>query len=156
MVVPIIYCSANQFFGYLYAVYITGNLHSIFPCRFINSEEKNAEERQQLLISSLHNFSQSILDYTYYHECALANTEFTDDSSLEELSGIIHTLSLPAQLCDPAGGLVRVLGTELLECLYWRVGAMLYMYCYSVYETPARREHMDTERFLKVRKYIVK
>ncbi len=103
-----------------------------------------------LLKSALHNFSQSVLDLTYYQECSLASTEFTDTSSLDVIVGIIHTLSLPAQLCGPPGGLACLLGTELLECLYWRVGAMLYMYCYSVYEKEERRKNMDTEMFLKV------
>ena len=108
-----------------------------------------------LLKSALHNFSQSVLDLTYYQECSLANSEFSNTASLTIIAGIIHTLSLPAQLCGPPGGLSQVLGTELLECLYWRVGAMLYMYCFSIYEKEERRASMDRERFIEVRFIIL-
>ena len=104
-----------------------------------------------LLKSALHSFSQSVLDFTYYHECSLANAEFTSTSSLDVIMNIIQMLSLPVQLCGPPGGLARLLGTELLECLYWRVGAMLYMYCYSLHEKEEKKENIDKERFLKVK-----
>lgn len=29
---------------------------------------------------------------------------------------------------------VNILGAELLECLYWRKGALLYMYCHTAKE----------------------
>lgn len=29
---------------------------------------------------------------------------------------------------------INILGTELVECLYWRRGALLYMYCHTVKE----------------------
>lgn len=29
---------------------------------------------------------------------------------------------------------INILGVELLECLYWRKGALLYMYCHTAKE----------------------
>lgn len=29
---------------------------------------------------------------------------------------------------------INILGAELLECLYWRKGALLYMYCHTAKE----------------------
>ena len=49
-----------------------------------------------------------------------------------------------------AGGVEAVLGQEILECLYWRVGALLYMYCYAVFTKEERRRKMDASKFLKV------
>ena len=80
----------------------------------------------------------------------MTGSEFSDDSSLEIMCGIIHTLSLPAQACGPPGALLQVLGVELLECLYWRVGALLYMYCYSVHQQMWKGKEVDREKFVEV------
>lgn len=42
-----------------------------------------------------------------------------------------------------------VLGLELLECLYWRRGALLYMYCHTLHQ---RKQWIkkNKETFLKV------
>lgn len=36
--------------------------------------------------------------------------------------------------------LVEVLDTDVLECLYWRRGALLYMYCHTVFHDLDRRQ----------------
>ena len=42
-----------------------------------------------------------------------------------------------------------VLGLELLECLYWRRGALLYMYCHTLHQRKQWiKKNKDT--FLKV------
>lgn len=46
---------------------------------------------------------------------------------------------------------INILGAELLECLYWRKGALLYMYCHTAKE---RREWLrgNIAIFKKVKK----
>lgn len=101
--------------------------------------------------SAIDSYSKSILDLTYHQEKVQTESDFGEESSLDAVSKIIHMLSLPAQLCSCIpGGIVAVLGLEVLECLYWRVGALLYMYCYAVYSNEERRKKMDINKFLNV------
>ena len=119
-------------------------------CRYTSGEESK-DSKKKLLKSSLNNYTQSILDSTYYRECQLADAEFSDKASLEKVVGINQALSLPVQLCGSLERVVLLLGTELLECLYWRVGGLFYMYCHSFFEKEERRKNMDKEIFLKVK-----
>ena len=53
-------------------------------------------------------------------------------------------------ICSVGGPQVQsVLGLELLECLYWRRGALLYMYCHTLHQRKQWiKKNKDT--FLKV------
>lgn len=127
---------------------------ALLLCRHKNCEEtEDNDKKPDLLKKAMYNYSQSILDLTYFQECVQSNSDFADEASLDALSKIIHTLSLPAQAFKGSleEGLVAVLGTEVLECLYWRVGAVLYMYCYSLYNKEERRKNMDVDKFLMVK-----
>lgn len=107
-------------------------------------------ERRELLKSSIRDFSQSVLDLTYFQETQLASADFVDVGSLGVMVEIIRTLSLPAWLCGSPRSVGVVLGVELLECLYWRVGALFYMYCYSEFGREEKGAMVDRDRFLKV------
>jgi len=52
-------------------------------------------------------------------------------------------LDQPEQLVNEMFGLeskpVEVLGTDLVECLYWRRGALFYMYCHTLFNDNERR-----------------
>ncbi|XP_054843146.1 RAB7A-interacting MON1-CCZ1 complex subunit 1 isoform X2 [Eublepharis macularius] len=74
--------------------------------------------------------------------CHLRNDEDSADAFLMQASATLETLK---QLSEDGGenstfsNLVQlyaqplsVLGVELLECLYWRRGALLYMFCHTV------------------------
>ena len=71
---------------------------------------------------------------TYFEENKLVDEDFPEDSS-QKVKELINFLSEPEILvkennmhpkhCD-------LLGDELLECLSWRRGALLYMYCHSL------------------------
>lgn len=37
----------------------------------------------------------------------------------------------------------QILGSDILECLFWRRGALFYMYCHTLFNDPLRR-HLDT------------
>lgn len=127
-------------------IYTTSKL-----CRYTESDEGTTQGDDLKL--ALHNYTQSVLDSTYFQECKLSSAEFKHETSLSQVIAVIHALSKPAQLCGSSTVKVEeMLGTELLECVYWRVGALLYMLCHSMFEGgEERRRGMDRDVFLKVR-----
>ncbi|XP_006139557.1 RAB7A-interacting MON1-CCZ1 complex subunit 1 [Pelodiscus sinensis] len=82
-------------------------------------------------------YTQIVLDITYFEENQLVDENFPEDSSLQRVKELINILSEPEVLVKESNTcqeLVGVLGAELLECLSWRRGALLYMYCHTVKE----------------------
>uniref|UniRef100_A0A8C8RAG0 Chromosome 5 open reading frame 51 n=1 Tax=Pelusios castaneus TaxID=367368 RepID=A0A8C8RAG0_9SAUR len=78
-----------------------------------------------------------VLDITYFEENQLVDEDFPEDSSLQRVKELISILSEPEVLVKESNmhqDLLDVLGAELLECLFWRRGALLYMYCHTVKE----------------------
>uniref|UniRef100_A0A8D0E0Y8 RAB7A interacting MON1-CCZ1 complex subunit 1 n=1 Tax=Salvator merianae TaxID=96440 RepID=A0A8D0E0Y8_SALMN len=80
-------------------------------------------------------YTQALLDTTFFEENQLVDKDFPEESSLKKVEELIGVLSEPEILIrqisttqEPAS----VLGIELLECLYWRRGALLYMFCHTV------------------------
>ncbi|KAH0520585.1 F-box only protein 4 [Microtus ochrogaster] len=99
-------------------------------------------------------YTQAILDMTYFEENKLVDEDFPEDSSPQKVKELLSFLSEPEilvkennmhpKLCD-------LLGDELLECLSWRRGALLYMYCHSLTK---RREWLLRKSNL-LQKYLV-
>ncbi|NWS67730.1 CE051 protein, partial [Crotophaga sulcirostris] len=82
-------------------------------------------------------YTQAVLDITYFEENQLVDEDFPEESSLQKVEEITCVLSEPENLvreCNINEEPINVLGAELLECLYWRRGALLYMYCHTVKE----------------------
>ncbi|KAM9095846.1 UPF0600 protein C5orf51 homolog [Sarcophilus harrisii] len=82
-------------------------------------------------------YTQAILDMTYYEENKLVDEDFPEDTSLPKVKELITILSEPEVVVKETDLYAKhsdMLGTELLECLYWRRGALLYMYCHTVTE----------------------
>ncbi|XP_015279959.1 PREDICTED: UPF0600 protein C5orf51 homolog [Gekko japonicus] len=79
-------------------------------------------------------YAQAVLDITYFEENQLVDEDFLEGSSLQKVEQLIHVLSEPETLIKESGENepLAVLGVELLECLYWRRGALLYMFCHTV------------------------
>ncbi|XP_028604884.2 RAB7A-interacting MON1-CCZ1 complex subunit 1 [Podarcis muralis] len=80
-------------------------------------------------------YTQAVLDITYFEENQLVDEDFPEESSLQKVEELINTLSEPEILINESGTSqepLAVLGVELLECLYWRRGALLYMFCHTV------------------------
>ncbi|NWI70623.1 CE051 protein, partial [Todus mexicanus] len=82
-------------------------------------------------------YTQAVLDITYFEENQLVDEDFPEESSLQKVKELICILSEPEDLVrvrnineEP----IKILGAELLECLYWRKGALLYMYCHTAKE----------------------
>nr|XP_058916902.1 RAB7A-interacting MON1-CCZ1 complex subunit 1 isoform X1 [Kogia breviceps]XP_058916903.1 RAB7A-interacting MON1-CCZ1 complex subunit 1 isoform X2 [Kogia breviceps] len=98
-------------------------------------------------------YTQAILDMTYFEENKLVDEDFPEDSS-QKVKELISFLSEPEILvkennmhpkhCD-------LLGDELLECLAWRRGALLYMYCHSL----TKRREWLTRKSSLLKKYLI-
>ncbi|XP_028917513.1 UPF0600 protein C5orf51 homolog [Ornithorhynchus anatinus] len=79
-------------------------------------------------------YTQAILDMTYFEENKLVDEDFPGDS-LQKVKELISVLSEPEILAKESNlhpEKYTLLEAEVLECLYWRRGALLYMYFYSV------------------------
>ncbi|NXJ83565.1 CE051 protein, partial [Trogon melanurus] len=82
-------------------------------------------------------YTQALLDITYFEENQLVDEDFPEESSLQKVKDLICILSEPEDLvreCNIDEEPISILGAELLECLYWRKGALLYMYCHTAKE----------------------
>ncbi|NXC43607.1 CE051 protein, partial [Penelope pileata] len=82
-------------------------------------------------------YTQAVLDITYFEESQLVDEDFPEESSLQKVKELICILSEPEDLvreCSINEEPVNILSTELVECLYWRKGALLYMYCHTAKE----------------------
>ncbi|XP_078009329.1 RAB7A-interacting MON1-CCZ1 complex subunit 1 isoform X3 [Phascolarctos cinereus] len=91
-------------------------------------------------------YTQAILDMTYFEENKLVDEDFPEDTSLQKVKELITVLSEPEVVVKESNLHPKhsdILGTELLECLYWRRGALLYMYCHTV---TAREEWQSAKR----------
>ena len=60
-----------------------------------------------------------------------------------------------AEACGSPGAVPLLLGNDLSECLHWRLGALLYMYCHTVMESERRQREMDAGFFMEVSKLAV-
>ncbi|XP_061325445.1 RAB7A-interacting MON1-CCZ1 complex subunit 1 isoform X1 [Pezoporus flaviventris] len=79
----------------------------------------------------------AVLDITYFEENQLVDEDFPEECSLQKVKELTCILSEPEVLvreCSINEEPVNILGAELLECLYWRKGALLYMYCHTAKE----------------------
>uniref|UniRef100_A0A8D0ETS9 Chromosome 5 open reading frame 51 n=1 Tax=Strix occidentalis caurina TaxID=311401 RepID=A0A8D0ETS9_STROC len=82
-------------------------------------------------------YTQAVLDITYFEENQLVDVDFPEESSLQKVKELISILSEPEDLvkkCNINEEPINILGAELLECLYWRRGALFYMYCHTAKE----------------------
>ncbi|KAM6109722.1 RAB7A-interacting MON1-CCZ1 complex subunit 1 [Phoenicopterus ruber ruber] len=82
-------------------------------------------------------YTQAVLDITYFEENQLVDEDFPEESSMQKVKELICILSEPEVLvreCNINEEPINILGAELLECLYWRKGALLYMYCHTAKE----------------------
>ncbi|NXT76439.1 CE051 protein, partial [Zapornia atra] len=82
-------------------------------------------------------YTQAVLDITYFEENQLVDEDFPEESSLQKVQELTCILSEPEDLvreCNINDKPINILGAELLECLYWRKGALLYMYCHTAKE----------------------
>ncbi|NXT25231.1 CE051 protein, partial [Syrrhaptes paradoxus] len=82
-------------------------------------------------------YAQAVLDITYFEENQMVDEDFPEESSMQKVKELICILSEPEVLvreCNINEEPINILDAELLECLYWRKGALLYMFCHTAKE----------------------
>ncbi|XP_037527886.1 RAB7A-interacting MON1-CCZ1 complex subunit 1 [Rhipicephalus sanguineus] len=91
----------------------------------ISRETANKEVLQDL--------AKIVLDVTYCRENRLADNDFSDSDSLERVHAIIRSLEHVENITKHMGfsTVVEGLGEELAECIEWRKGGLVYMFCQS-------------------------
>ncbi|XP_059550839.1 RAB7A-interacting MON1-CCZ1 complex subunit 1 isoform X2 [Myotis daubentonii] len=117
--------------------------------KLLCGEEKKCSNPSNLLEL----YTQAILDMTYFEENKLVDEDFPEDSS-QKVKELITFLSEPEILVKENNMYPKhcdLLGDELLECLSWRRGALLYMYCHSLTK---RREWLTRKSGL-LKEYLV-
>ncbi|KAB0350661.1 hypothetical protein FD754_015518, partial [Muntiacus muntjak] len=90
------------------------------------------------------------LDMTYFVENKQVDEDFLEGTAQKEL---INFLSEPETLLKENNVHLKhcdFLGDELLECIPWRCGALLYMYCHSL----TKRRKWLRRKFNLLKKYL--
>lgn len=96
----------------------------------------------------LQEFAQAVFDFTYHDECKLVDEEFPESNSRERIQIIFDNLDQILELAkrlNPGKEVSCILGDEITECLFWRRGALLYMYCSTVQEKEDRLNKQKQE-----------
>lgn len=117
-------------------------------CLHLLEKGHNVAVNKGMLNKILQQYSQALLDATYVLECRLVNEDFPQDRSEKEIKHLIGRLDQPEEVIKEIFGSEskagHVLGSEVMECLYWRRGALFYMYCHTLFNDPQRRQHNRT------------
>ncbi|RUS84234.1 hypothetical protein EGW08_007986 [Elysia chlorotica] len=88
-----------------------------------------------VLTNLLQKIAQLVLDFTYVEECCLVDQDFLLQAAYERVTYIIETLSSIERLTTevaPDNHLRDLVSPSIAECIHWRKGALLYMYCHTV------------------------
>ncbi|GFR72490.1 UPF0600 protein C5orf51 [Elysia marginata] len=96
-----------------------------------------------VLSNALQKIAQLVLDFTYVEECCLVDQDFLLQAAYERVTYIIETLSSVESLtikAAPDNNPRDVLSPSLAECIHWRKGALLYMYCHTVNSRCSREQ----------------
>ncbi|XP_029640793.1 UPF0600 protein C5orf51 homolog isoform X1 [Octopus sinensis] len=107
-------------------------------------------------------YAKAMLDFTFYTESILTETDFPEHSSEEKVRDLLKQLEKPVELCQelfPQEQVGEILGAEIYECICWRQGALLYMYCSTVNDDAERRNRtkdMFNQNLLKGIHYLSK
>uniref|UniRef100_T1J432 KIF-binding protein n=1 Tax=Strigamia maritima TaxID=126957 RepID=T1J432_STRMM len=94
-------------------------------------------------------YAQAIMNITFFEENKLVEKDFSVANAIDKMQQIIDCLSDIDAICrEYTDEPLTLLGLEIAECLLWRRGALLYMYCATVEEKPNMSES-DKKYFLK-------
>lgn len=96
----------------------------------LRREEVSRETANKEVLQDL---AKIVLDVTYCRENRLADNDFSDSDSLERVHAIIRSLEHVENITKHMGfsTVVEGLGEELAECIEWRKGGLVYMFCQS-------------------------
>ncbi|KAK7100190.1 RAB7A-interacting MON1-CCZ1 complex subunit 1-like [Littorina saxatilis] len=108
-------------------------------CKKKCSSLQQSSQAQDLTPASLKSVLQDtahmVLDYTYLDETLLAEAEFPAENATDRINAIFDQLDLTCKVaneCFQNKPVLETLGEELVECIHWRKGALLYMYCHTL------------------------
>ncbi|KAK6178730.1 hypothetical protein SNE40_011245 [Patella caerulea] len=102
----------------------------------------------------LQQFTHIVLDFTFIDENILVNQDFPESISASVIQSVFNDLEnilTVAKTILPDQQPIDSLGEELLECIYWRKGALYYMYCKTI-ENDKDRINKDIQQY---EKYLV-
>ncbi|XP_011404928.1 PREDICTED: UPF0600 protein C5orf51 homolog [Amphimedon queenslandica] len=87
---------------------------------------------------------ESILDSTYYEECVLVDYDFPQVTVKEDINALLNQFATFMKLCGSTESqLISILGEDIMECIHWRVGALMYMLANTILNMETRRETVD-------------
>lgn len=104
--------------------------------------------------SWIRRFAQVALDVTFCEENVLVENEFPESGGFEKLTDIIDCLDSTekflGEIFENDRDIIKnITGEEILECIYWRKGALCYMYCSTIKENEERLSR-SRDIFIKV------
>lgn len=115
-----------------------------------NSTQGDADDMKNLLKQ----YAQIVLDYTYSDEGKLVDESFPEDSYRQRIHEIfvwIDTIEELVLKCLPQITMTECLGHEIVECIHWRKGALLYMLCCTIKEDDRRVDNLNDEFFMNIK-----
>ncbi|XP_076353474.1 RAB7A-interacting MON1-CCZ1 complex subunit 1-like isoform X1 [Tachypleus tridentatus] len=90
--------------------------------------EDGTVDGQKLVLKE---YTQALMDLTFFQEGLLVDKEFSGETAETEVLGILDAFIEVEQFCIEImnSDVEEIIGIEQVECLHWRKGALLYMYC---------------------------
>ncbi|XP_062575006.1 RAB7A-interacting MON1-CCZ1 complex subunit 1-like [Saccostrea cucullata] len=96
-------------------------------------------------------YAKAVLDYTFIDESLLVDSSFPRDSCKPRIHSIFNDINgienAVKKLKAEKGNkeVVDVLGPDIVECMLWRKGALMYMYCATIQEEDKDRIKEDPQ-----------
>lgn len=127
-----------------------GNKEPLYKCQNM-CKQCLLEKATSSIETKLQQYVQAMLDFTFYTESILVAEEFPQEKSQSQVEKLLRQLEIPLELAQkvlPKKQIVDILGAEIYECVRWRQGALLYMFCDTINRDDNRRE-TNKECFLQ-------
>lgn len=113
--------------------------------------KKYLSTKEPTPIEACQEYAKAVLDYTFIDEGLLVDENFPRDSWKQRILSIfndIDGIQAVVKRLNPEKEnveMVDVLGPEIVECMAWRKGALMYMYCATIQEEDKDRIKEDPQ-----------
>ncbi|XP_070564363.1 RAB7A-interacting MON1-CCZ1 complex subunit 1-like isoform X2 [Ptychodera flava] len=108
---------------------------------------------KKIMIDSARQYMQALLDFTYIDENDLVDKDFPEAIAKDMVHNILVTIPdttlFVREIFGDDADITEILGVELLECIHWRRGALMYMYCHTLHDDSHRLQH-NLDHFIKM------
>ncbi|RDD40235.1 UPF0600 protein C5orf51-like protein [Trichoplax sp. H2] len=98
-----------------------------------------ADSTMDRINNALSLYVQALLDQTYYNECKLLDQNFLVTNADDVVQSIVDELNKPFKLEEKLRTMYSagkdIFSIEIKECLFWRCGALIYMFCHTIKNT---------------------